>query len=121
MGFWDDLAGFFKKGVSVVAQKTDEYTKIGKIKVDVIGIKREIDKQHTAIGKKVYQLIAEEKNTKIATNEEIKEAIDKVKELNVKLSQKKEELEAVRNEYAEKTGKPMEEPEVVAPEEEAKG
>lgn len=123
MGFWDDLSSFFKKSVSVVAQKTDEYTKIGKIKVDIISVKREIDKQHTALGKKVYQLIVEENNTRVAANEETKEIIAKIKELNEKLTLKKEELETVRQEYAEKTGEPIEEPEVeeVPVEEEAKG
>jgi len=122
MGFWDDLSSFFKKSVSVVAQKTDEYTKIGKIKVDIIGIKREIDKKHTSLGSKVYQLIAEENNTRVATNDEVKETIDIVKGLNEKLVQKKEELETVRREYAEKTGKQIDESEVEAPvEEEAKG
>ena len=122
MGFWDDLSNIFKKGVSVVAQKTDEYTKIGKIKVDIIGIKREVDKRKTDLGNKVYQLIVEENNTRISTNEDVKAIIEKIKELNEKLSQKKEELETVRREYAEKTGKPIEEAEVETPtEEEAKG
>jgi|GEM_PF-1360618 len=101
MGFWDDLSRVFKRGVSVVAKKTDEYTKIGKIKVDIIGIKRDIDKQFTLLGGKVYQLIAEENNTKIASHEDVKEIIDKVKDLNHQLSQKKEELEKVREEYGE--------------------
>ncbi|NOZ62068.1 MAG: hypothetical protein GXO74_10340 [Calditrichaeota bacterium] len=99
MGFWDDLSNMFKRGVSTVAKKTDEYTKIGKLKVDIIGVKREIDKQFTMLGGKVYQLIAEEKNTKIASNEEVKQIIDAIKDLNEKLNQKKEELEQVRLEY----------------------
>lgn len=99
MGFWENLSSMFKKGVSTVAKKTDEYTKIGKIKVDIIGIKREIDKQFTLLGGKVYQLIVEENSTKIATNEEVKQIIDTVKDLNEKLDEKKEELERVRLEY----------------------
>lgn len=101
MSFWDDLSRVFKRSVSVVAKKTDEYTKIGKIKVDIIGIKREIDKLFGLLGGKVYHLIAEEKNTKIASNEEVKELMAKINELNEKLVQKKEELEQVRKEYGE--------------------
>ena len=101
MGFWEDLSNMFRRGVSTVAKKTDEYTKIGKIKVDIIGIKREIDKLFGLLGGKVYHLIAEEKNTKIASNEEVKELMAKINELNEKLVQKKEELEQVRKEYGE--------------------
>ncbi len=101
MSFWDDLSKVFKRSVSVVAKKTDEYTKIGKIKVDIIGIKREIDKLFGLLGGKVYHLIAEENNTKVASNEEVKELVAKINELNEKLVQKKEELEQVRKEYAD--------------------
>ncbi len=99
MGFWENFSNVFKKGVSVVAKKTDEYTKIGKIKVDIIGIKREIDKQFTELGGKVFHLIAEENNTRVAANQDVKDIIDKVKELNIKLNEKKEELARVRTEY----------------------
>ncbi|MBC8180806.1 hypothetical protein H8E88_06745 [candidate division KSB1 bacterium] len=112
MSFWDDLSKVFKRGVSVVAKKTDEYTKIGKLKVDIIGIKRDIDKQFNALGANVYRLIVEENNTKVASNEEVKEILDKVKELNGNLDDKKEELEKVREEYAKETGQEIEDVDV---------
>jgi hypothetical protein len=108
MSFWDDLSSMFKRGVSVVAKKTDEYTKIGKIKVDIIGIKRDIEKQFNALGSKVYQLIVEESNTKVASNDVVKEIIDKVNALNKALNEKKEELEKVRAEYSKQTGQEIE-------------
>ncbi|MBD3290842.1 hypothetical protein GF337_18690 [candidate division KSB1 bacterium] len=122
MGFWEDFTAMFKKGVSVVAKKTDEYTKIGKIKVDIIAIKREIDKNFTQLGSKVYQLVVEENTTKIASDDEVKVISNSIKELNEKLDAKKQELEAVRQEYAEKTGQPIEDVDVEeVPEEEPKG
>ena len=104
MSFWEDVTKMFKKGVSVVAKKTDEYTKIGKIKVDIIGIKRDIDKQFHEIGGKVYHLIVDENNTRVASNDDVKKLIEKVQDLNNKLEQKKDELEKVREEYAKQTG-----------------
>ena len=112
MSFWDDLSRVFKRGVSVVAKKTDEYTKIGKIKVDIIGIKRDIDKQFNTLGANVYRLIVEENNTRVASNEEVKEVVDKVRELNKTLDAKKEELEKVREEYARETGQDIEDVDV---------
>ena len=112
MSFWDDLTSMFKRGVSVVAKKTDEYTKIGKIKVDIIGIKRDIEKQFNALGAKVYQLIVEENNSKIASNEDIKEILDKVSGLNKSLNEKKDDLEKVREEFAKQTGQDIEDVDV---------
>ncbi len=108
MSFWEDLSRVFKKSVSVVAKKTDEYTKIGKIKVDIIGIKRDIDKQFNSLGANVYRLIVEESNTRVASNEEVKEILDKLKELNKTLNEKKEQLEKIREQYAEETGQEVE-------------
>lgn len=121
MSFWEDLMNFFKKGVSTVAKKTDEYTKIGKIKVDIIGIKRDIDKKLNELGGKTYQLIAEDNNTKVASNEEIKTIIVNVRELNQKLEDKKNELEMVREEYARETGKRPEDIDVTVDEDAPKG
>lgn len=121
MSFWDDLVGFFKKGVSTVAKKTDEYTKIGKIKVDVIGIKREIDKKLSELGGKTYQLIAEENNAKVASNEEVKTILDNIKDLKQKLEDKKDELQRVREEYARETGQRPEDIDVTVDEDAPKG
>jgi phenylalanyl-tRNA synthetase alpha subunit len=121
MSFLDDLANLFKKGISTVAKKTDEYTKIGKIKVDIIGIKRDIDKNFNELGGKTYQLIVEENNSKVAANDEVKTIIETIKDLNKKLEAKKDELEQVREEYARETGKPAEDIDVTVDETEAKG
>lgn len=104
MGLVDDLTNAFKKGIGVLARKTDEYTKIGKIKVDIIGIKREIDKKFNELGSKTYQLLVELKDTKIAANAEVQQLITGIQNLNEQLKQKKEELDRVRAEY----GKPPE-------------
>ena len=101
MPFLDDLTKLFKKGITVVARKTDEYTKIGKIKVEIIGIKRDIEKRFSELGGRTFQLIAEEGNTKIATNDEVKSIIEAIKQLNEKLGLKKEELDRVRAEYGQ--------------------
>jgi phenylalanyl-tRNA synthetase alpha subunit len=121
MSFWDDLVNMFKKGVSTVAKKTDEYTKIGKIKVDIIGIKRDIDKKFNELGGKTFQLIAEQGDTKIASNEEAKTIIESIRDLNEKLDQKKQELAMVREEYARETGKRPEDIDTDIDEGEAKG
>lgn len=113
MAFFDDLAKTFKKGITVVARKTDEYTKIGKIKVEIIGIKRDIEKKFSELGGKTFQLIAEEKNTKVAANEDVKSIIEAIKQLNEKLRLKKEELDRVRAEY----GQPIEDIEDITAEE----
>lgn len=113
MAFFDDVAKLFKRGITVVARKTDEYTKIGKIKVEIIGIKRDVEKKFGELGGRTFQLIVEEGNSKIAANDEVKSIIEAIKELNEKLSIKKAELDKVRAEY----GQPPEDIEDITAEE----
>jgi len=93
---WDDIAKTIREGVDTVVEKTEEFTRIGRIKVDILNIKRNIEKNFTELGGKVYHLIVEEKKSQITSDKEIKEIIDCVKLLEKELEEKNKELEAVK-------------------------
>lgn len=112
---WDDITKTIKEGVDTVVEKTEELTKIGKIKVDILGIKRNVEKNFTELGGKVYHLIVEEKKTQIASDKEVKEIIDRIKVLEKELQDKKEKIERVKakeevKEEAKAESKPASEP-----------
>jgi hypothetical protein len=94
---WDDIAKTIKEGVDTVVEKTEELTKIGKIKVDIINIKRNVEKNFSELGGRVYHIIAEEKKTQISSDKEVKEIIDCIKILENELAEKKEELQNIRS------------------------
>jgi hypothetical protein len=58
-----------KKGIAVSKEKIDEYSHIGKVKLDILGAKRTIDRLYRELGKRVYQMIEMEKNAGISNNE----------------------------------------------------
>jgi len=93
---WDDIAKTIREGVDTVVEKTEEYTRIGRIKVDILNIKRNVEKNFTELGGKVYHLIVEENKTQIATNKEVKEIVECVKLLEKELEEKNKELEKVK-------------------------
>ena len=100
----DDIAKTIREGVDTVVEKTEELTKIGKIKVDIINTKRQIEKNFAELGGKVYHMIVEEKKGQIAGNKEVKEIVEKVKALEGQLEEKNAELQQVKNkEEAEQT------------------
>lgn len=102
---WDDIAKTIREGVDTVVEKTEELTKIGRIKVDLINIKRNIDKNFSELGGKVYHLIVEEKKTQIASDSEVKKIIDSIKILEKELKDKESEIEKIKAE-ANKGAKP---------------
>ena len=94
---WDDIAKTIRESVDSVVGKTEELTKIGKIKVDILNTKRQVEKNFSELGGKVYHMIAEEKKSQIAGNKEVKEIIARLKDLETTLEEKNEELERVKS------------------------
>jgi len=95
---WEDIKRTVKQGVSVAAEKTEEYTKIGKIKVDILNINRTIDKTYTEMGKEVFGFIDKGKTAEIGNSDKIKKLVAKVKEQKVQLKKKEAEIEAIKKE-----------------------
>lgn len=104
---WNDIAKTVRDSVDSVVSKTEELTKIGKIKIEIISIKRNIEKQFAELGGTVYHLI-DEKKTSIPSNADVKEIVEKVKKLEQQLNAKKEELEKVKTNAKEEKSAPVE-------------
>jgi len=100
---WDDIAKTLREGVDTVVEKTGELTKIGKIKIDILNIKRNVQKNFSELGGRVYQLIAKEKKTEISTDKEAKEIVECIKILEKELDDKKSELEKVKSKQSSKS------------------
>ncbi|RMF66201.1 MAG: hypothetical protein D6743_06775 [Calditrichaeota bacterium] len=98
---WDDIAKTIREGVDAVVEKTEELTKMGRIKVDILNIKRNIEKSFTELGGKVYHLLAEKNQTTVAEDKAVKEIIECIKLLEKELEAKNAELQAVRKKESE--------------------
>lgn len=94
---WDDIARTIREGVDTVVEKTEELTRIGRIKVDILNIKRNVEKNFSELGGRVYQLISKEKNAAISTDKEAKEIIECIKILEKELDDKKSELAKIKS------------------------
>lgn len=101
---WDDIAKTIREGVDTVVEKAEELTKIGKIKVDILNIKRNVEKKFSELGGRVYHLIAKEKKTGVSNDKEVKELIECVKILEKDLDEKKLELEKVKSKQGPSNG-----------------
>lgn len=92
----DEILEKIKEGVSVIADRTDEYTKIGKLKVEMVNLKRNIEATFTALGGRVYRFLVEDGKIDATEDKEIQGYVEKIKTLEKELTEKKEKIEAVR-------------------------
>ncbi|MCF7885478.1 MAG: hypothetical protein K9M80_03200 [Candidatus Marinimicrobia bacterium] len=109
-----DKAGEFTKEAS---EKAEQMSRIGRIKLDKIQLKKNKDKVLNKIGQKTFDLLNEGKD--VSGNEEIKALIEEIHELDKKLKAKDAKLEKIKTEKA-KAGQEEEEPKEEESEAEAK-
>lgn len=99
---WDDIKKTVKEGVAVAAEKTEELRKIGKVKIDIINVKRALDKNYKDLGMAVHEHISSGKKTAVNQSAQVKELVGAIDESLESLKQKEEEIERIKQEAAEK-------------------
>jgi len=104
---WESIKKTLKEGATTAAEKAQEFTQIGRIKVEILRIQGRIEKNFTELGGRVYHMIVEENKTRIASDPKVKTFIDEIKALEAQLEEKKRELEEVGKK--EEEAKPAEE------------
>jgi len=96
--FFDGVVKNVKTAFGKAVKKTDQLTHIGKLKIDIVSIKREMEKNFTSIGKSLYEIHSDTPSAPVWENETIKNLIKKGEELNERLVLKKDELEHLAHE-----------------------
>ena len=94
---FEDIKNGIRDGIELVVDKTEEYSKIGKLKVDILGIKRNIEKLFSELGGQTYELLSKEEKVDLAGDEEIKRLVDDLKAQEEKLDAKKNEIKNVKD------------------------
>jgi hypothetical protein len=95
---WDKIKKQIKDGAALSMEKIEEYTKIGKLKIDEIGAKRKIDRNFADIGERTFDLIGEGKGSGVEADLSVKKAIDNIKSLRQEIAAIQEKIKAIKEE-----------------------
>ncbi len=102
---WEDIRKSLKEGLETVADYTEEYTRIGRLKVDVAAIKHSINRLFGELGGRVYELLSQDPRSQVASDGKVGSLIARIKELEEKLRKKEAEIEAVKQQKQEERKK----------------
>lgn len=97
MSLLDSLKKGFLDGLHSATDKTTELTKIGRIKIDMLGLKKEIEEKFVELGGRVYHNAAEKNETCVDKDIHIGQLILQIKELEKELSAYKDELRRIKD------------------------
>jgi hypothetical protein len=95
---FEDIRDGIRDGIAMVADKTDEYAKIGKLKVDILGIERNIDRLFSELGGRVYEMLTDNPDCDTSGDQEVKRLVSEIKDQEAKLKLKKQEIETIKAE-----------------------
>jgi len=96
MTLWANIKKGFMEGIQSASDKTSEYTRIGRIKIDILGVKKEIEEKLLELGGRLYDQIAEKRNYDIQNDKYILQLIEQIKELEIELKKYNHELNRIK-------------------------
>ena len=98
---WDDLKKTVKEGFSVAAAKTEEYTKIGRAKLDLMNLNKSLNRTFQDLGVEVHAQITEGAQGPIIQNMKVKGLVEKIDKFRQSIREKELEIEAIRKSGAQ--------------------
>lgn len=93
---WDDFKKVVQDGMRVVVSKTEEYTQIGKIKLEMIQLQHGLKHAYQELGKEVYSRMVKTKRASLSKDTQVRSLIEKIQKLEQELKDKEKELEMTK-------------------------
>jgi hypothetical protein len=93
---WKKIKKGMSEGFQNLSEKTGEMTQIGRLKIEIIAVKRDIEKTFIELGGRVYHNLEEKYEDDILSDQRIKKLVKDVKALELKLRTLEEKIEQVR-------------------------
>jgi hypothetical protein len=95
---WERIKQGIKDGASLSMEKIEEYTKVGKLKIDELATKRKIDRNFSDIGQVVFDLLEDGRGNDIKGNGTVKSAVKSIKELRQELVEIGAKIQQIQDE-----------------------
>ncbi len=93
---WEEVRGSIHEFFSAAAEKTDEFIKVGKRRLSIAEIKRNITAQYAELGGRVYHLIRQGEAASIGADPEVESLVSTIHRLEDDLKAKEMEIEEIR-------------------------
>ena len=90
---WGKIKSAVVEGAHFAKEKTEELSKIGKKKLDILQTKRNITKQFTELGGLIFEKCSKKDVKTVNITEEMREIVDKIKKFEAELEEREKELE----------------------------
>ena len=105
---WDDLKDNMKEWSAsavekaeeisrVAVAKGEEFTKISKLKIEIIQLQKQKDAQYKKLGKLVFNFVQKDNLANFTGNAEFFKIVDKINGINKNISEKNDNIDTIKN------------------------
>lgn len=95
---WEDLKETVRKGISTVAVKGEEYGKIGRVKLDIMNLKKQMDQAFRELGVKAYDHAKAKTKSRLEQDEFFQDKVAEIDALKKKVDEKEAEIAKIKEE-----------------------
>ncbi|MGB7569805.1 MAG: hypothetical protein WBM07_18225 [Chitinivibrionales bacterium] len=95
---WEKIKKGVREGAAISIEKIEEYSKIGKLKVEEFATKKKIERNFVDIGERLFELIGAGKNTDSASDLAIKKAVSNIRSHKEELISIEKKIKAILEE-----------------------
>ena len=85
-----------RDSIQKISDKTDEVTRVGRLKIAIMATKRDLEKKMVELGGKFYELLKEKATINIKEHPDIEAVIKEINEKEQKLNKLKREVERIK-------------------------
>jgi uncharacterized protein YijF (DUF1287 family) len=102
---WTRVKKSIKESATFAVEKTEELTKLGKAKIEILAVKHNISKLFTELGGLTYDILKEDKAGDVAKSKEVKALVVSIKNLEKELDLKEKAYEDMKKTVEEPSAK----------------
>jgi hypothetical protein len=102
---WEKIKKNFKDGAALSIEKIEEYSKIGKLKIEEFAAKKKVERNCVDIGERVFDLVETGKASDAVNDLLIKKAVENIRALNEELAAIDKKVRSVSEEARKSKGK----------------
>lgn len=89
---WENIKKNLYETSEVIADKVDEYSRIGRIRIDLMNIKRRLVRRFTELGAMTFEQLEDDQKHDLRDDPDVRNLINEIKEIQKELAAKKQQL-----------------------------
>ena len=93
---WEKIRNNFRAGMKIVSRKADELSRIGRLKLEIVAVKRDIEKGFLELGGRIYHKLDQEQDYALKSDKDIMDLVAKIRGHEDRLEELEQKIKEIQ-------------------------